>query len=56
MTYTYFKEDYRRKGSAVPGSRLYERIKKLRAGIELYYGMTKENRIWKLILLTCERQ
>ena len=24
MTYTYFKEDYRRQGPAVPGSRPYE--------------------------------
>jgi hypothetical protein len=43
-TYTYFKEDYRRKGPAVPGSRLYKRLKKLRTGIERYYGLTKENR------------
>ena len=43
-TYTYFKEDYRRKGPAVPGSRLYERLKKLRTGIERYFGLTKENR------------
>jgi hypothetical protein len=44
MTYTYFKEDYRRKGPAVPGSRVYEQLKKLRTGIERYYGLTKENR------------
>jgi len=44
MTYTYFKEDYRRKGPAVPGARLYDRLKKLRTGIERYYGLTKENR------------
>lgn len=44
MTYTYFKDDYRRQGPAVPGSRLYERLKKLRTGIERYYGLTKENR------------
>ena len=44
MTYTYFKDDYRRRGPAVPGSRLYERLKKLRTGIERYYGLTKENR------------
>jgi len=44
MTYTYFKEDYRRRGPAVPGSRLYKRLKKLRTGIERYYGLTKENR------------
>lgn len=44
MTYTYFKEDYRRQGPAVPHSRLYERLKKLRTGIERYYGLTKENR------------
>ena len=44
MTYTYFKEDYRRQGPAVPSSRLYERLKKLRTGIERYYGLTKENR------------
>lgn len=44
MTYTYFKDDYRRKGPAVPGSRIYNRLKKLRTGIERYYGLTKENR------------
>ncbi len=27
MTYTYFKEDYRRQGPAVPGSRPYEQQK-----------------------------
>ena len=43
-TYTYFHEDYRRQGPAVPGSRPYERLKKLRTGIERYYGLAKENR------------
>ena len=28
----------------MPGSRPYEQLKKLRTGIELYYGFTKENR------------
>ncbi len=44
MTHTYFKDDFRRKGPAVPGSRLYERLKIIRTGIERYYGLTKENR------------
>ena len=44
ITHTYFKDDYRRQGPAVPGSRLYEQLKKLRTGIERYYGLTKENR------------
>lgn len=44
MTYTYFKDDYRRQGPAVPGSRLYAHLKKFRTGIERYYGLTKENR------------
>ncbi len=44
MTYTYFEDDYRRQGPAVPGSRVYERMKLLRTGIERYYGLTKENR------------
>lgn len=44
MTYTYFKDDYRRQGPAAPGSRLYARLKTLRTGIERYYGLTKENR------------
>jgi len=44
MTYTYFAGDYRRRGPAVPGSRVYERLKKLRTGVERYYGLTKENR------------
>jgi len=46
MTYTYFKDDFRRQGPAVPGSRLYERLKPLRTGIERYYGLTKENRYY----------
>lgn len=33
MTYTYFKESYRKQGPAVPGSRVYERLKPLRTGI-----------------------
>jgi hypothetical protein len=44
MTYTYFENNYRKQGPCVPGSRLYERLKKLRTGIERYYGLTKENR------------
>ena len=44
MTYTYFKEDYRRQGPAVPGLRPYEQLKKLLTGIERYYGLIKENR------------
>ena len=44
ITHTYFKDDYRRQGPAVPSSRLYEQLKKLRTGIERYYGLTKENR------------
>ena len=44
MTYTYFKDDYRKKGPAVPGSSIYKRLKRLRTGIERYYGLTKENR------------
>ena len=46
MTYTYFKDDFRRQGPAVPSSRLYERLKPLRTGIERYYGLTKENRYY----------
>ena len=44
ITHTYFKNDYRRQGPAVPGSRPYEQLKRLRTGIERYYGLTKENR------------
>jgi hypothetical protein len=44
ITHTYFKDDHRRQGPAVPGSRPYEQLKKLRTGIERYYGLTKENR------------
>ena len=44
MTYTYFKDGYRRYGPAVPGSRIYKYLKKFRTGIERYYGLTKENR------------
>jgi hypothetical protein len=44
ITHTHFKDDYRRQGPTVPGSRPYEQLKKLRTGIERYYGLTKENR------------
>jgi len=44
MTHTRFKDSYRKQGPAVPGSRLYERLKPLRTGIERYYGLAKENR------------
>ncbi len=46
MTYTYFKDDFRRQSPAVPDSRLYERLKTLRTGIERYYGLIKENRYY----------
>jgi hypothetical protein len=46
ITHNYFKDDYCRQGPAVPGSRLYEQLKKLRTGIERYYGLTKENRYY----------
>jgi len=46
MSHTYFTDDFRRQGPAVPGSRLYERLKPLRTGIERYYGLTKENRYY----------
>ena len=44
MTHTRFKDSYRTQGPAVPGSRVYERLKPLRTGIERYYGLAKENR------------
>lgn len=44
MTYTYFKDSYRKRGPAVPESRVYKRLKPLRTGIERYYGLAKENR------------
>jgi len=44
MTHTCFKDRYRKQGPAVPGSRVYERLKPLRTGIERYYGLAKENR------------
>lgn len=43
-TYTYFKDSFRKQGPAVPGSRIYKRLKPLRTGIERYYGLVKENR------------
>ncbi len=46
MTYTYFEDNYRKQGPCVPGSRLYERLKTLRTGIERYYALTKENRYY----------
>lgn len=44
MTYKRFKDSYRKQGPAVPGSRVYARLKPLRTGIERYYGLVKENR------------
>jgi hypothetical protein len=44
MTYTRFKDSYRKQGPAVPGSMVYKRLKPLRTGIERYYGLAKENR------------
>ena len=44
IAHTHFKNDYRRQGPAVPGSRPYQQLKKFRTGIERYYGLTKENR------------
>ena len=35
---------YHKQGPAVPVSRIYERLKPLRTGIERYYGLVKENR------------
>jgi hypothetical protein len=55
MTYTYFKDDYRRRGPAVLGSRLYERLKIFRTGIERYYGLTKEKRYHMEANNTCMR-
>ncbi len=43
MTYTHFKDSYRRQGPAIPGSRVYERLKPLRTDIECYYGLANEN-------------
>ncbi len=43
MTYTYFKDSYRKQGPATPGSRAYERLKPLRTDIECYYGLANEN-------------
>ncbi len=42
MTYTHFKDSYRRQGPATPGSRVYERLKPLRTVIERYYGLAKK--------------
>jgi len=44
MTYTYFKDSYRKFGPATPGSAIYAKLKKYRTGIERYYGLVKENR------------
>lgn len=44
MTYTYFKDSYRKFGPASPESSIYKKLKKYRTGIERYYGLVKENR------------
>lgn len=44
MTRTRFKDGYRKHGPAMPGSRVYERLKPLRTGIERLYNIVKESR------------
>jgi hypothetical protein len=44
ITYTKFKDSYRKYGPAIPGSIIYEKLKPLRTAIERNYGLVKENR------------
>lgn len=44
MTYTYFKDSYRKFGPAAQGSFIYEKLKRYRSGVERFYGLVKENR------------
>lgn len=42
--YTYFKDSYRKFGPAVPHSRIYQKLKPYRTGIERTFALVKENR------------
>jgi hypothetical protein len=44
ITYTKFKDSYRKYGPAIPGSIIYRKLKPLRTAIERNYGLVKENR------------
>jgi IS5 family transposase len=44
VTYTRFKDGYRKFGPATPNSIIYKRLKPLRTAIERKYGLVKENR------------
>lgn len=44
MKYTYFKDNYRNFGPALPNSIIYKTLKPYRTAIERNYGLVKENR------------
>lgn len=44
VTYTLFKDGYRKFGPALPNSVIYKHLKPLRTAIEREYGLVKENR------------
>lgn len=43
-SYTYFEDNYRKFGPALPTMRIYKTLKPFRTGIERTYGLVKENR------------
>lgn len=44
VKYTYFKDSYRKFGSALPSSIIYNHLKSYRTAIEREYGLVKDNR------------
>ena len=42
--YTYFKDNYRKFGPALPNTIIYKTLKPYRTAIERNYGLVKENR------------
>ena len=44
VSYTYFKDSYRKFGPALPNSNIYKKLKPYRTGIERTFGLVKENR------------
>lgn len=44
VSYTYFKNSYRKFGPALPNRNIYKKLKPYRTGIERTFGLVKENR------------
>lgn len=44
VSYTYFKDSYRKFGPTLPNSNIYTKLNRYRTGIERTFGLVKENR------------